>query len=161
MIKSVSAWVALFVAGVLLAAAIGYRALVYKPPHQAALPDSEYADQIPVPSDAGHSNNVPVDAAQADRSPVSSGPDGLHQDLLVMKEPYRNHILWLTIRDAGFKCDEVKASQLLGVETGAWRAHCGGISTYLVIIGEFGNVSVKPILYGDFGPGAILLDELR
>ncbi len=150
MIKSMSARVALFVAVALLASAVGYRTLVREQSRRAVLPDSELADQILVPSDEERSTNAAVGVSQADQSLATVGPNGLHQDLLAMPERYRNHILWMTLRDAGFKCDEVRSSQLLGAETGAWRAHCGGISTYSIVIDEFGSISVDPILYGDF-----------
>ena len=150
MIKSISARVALFVAVALLATAVGYRTLIRERPQRAVLPESGFADQILVPSDEMRSTDVAVGVSQADQSLATNGPNRLHQDLIAMSEPKRNHLLWMILGDAGFKCDEVRSSQLLGAD--AWRAECGGISTYSIVIGEFNSISINPIPYGDFNP---------
>ena len=150
MIKGRSTRFAIFLAVALLATSVGYRVFVLEQSQHEVRPDSDLADQNLVPSDEDHSKSAEVNASQANRSPASVGPNGLHQKLLAMPEPYRNQILLMTLRDAGFKCDEVMTSQLLGIETGAWHAHCGGTLLYRITIGDFGRVSVDLIPHGGF-----------
>ena len=133
MSKSMSLRVALPVVVALLAIAVGYRAPVHQQSRRVVPSESDFANQILVRSDEERSTSPPGDTTQADRSPVSVGPDGLHQELMAMGQPHRNHVFWLTIRDAGFKCDEVTNSLLFGAETGAWHVDCGDAVIYYII----------------------------
>ncbi len=152
MSKSMFSRVALLVVLALLATTFGYRASVRQQSQRVVPPESDLADQIFVRSDEERSTSPPVDASQADRSPASVGPDGLHQELMAMGEPYRDHVFWLTLRDAGFKCDEVRSSLLLGTENGAWHADCGEALIYYIVISEYGSISVDTIPYRDAKP---------
>lgn len=69
--------------------------------------------------------------------------------LLGTTDENRNHIMWRTILDAGFECEAVRTSRVVGDDGSSWRVNCGNAQTYWVDVDEFGRLSVAPMPYGD------------
>ncbi|MGH8222640.1 MAG: hypothetical protein ACREQZ_06675 [Woeseiaceae bacterium] len=150
MIKSMSMWVISLVALALLLTQVGYRLLESEQAHRVVRSDINTSKQVHNSSDEADAASAADDAGQAGRSQASDSQSALHQRLLLMSEPERNQIFYLIIRDTGAQCLEVKSSQYLIAESGAWHAHCGEAQTYSIVIDAFGSTSVYPIPYGDF-----------
>jgi hypothetical protein len=159
MIKSTSMWVISLVAVALLATQV-YRLLEREQSHGAVPSDSNLAEQVLVPSDEDHAADAANGAEQTGRSQAIATRSDLHQRLLAMSEPERNHIFYLIDRDVGAKCIEVQSSQYLIAESGTWHAHCGGTQSYSIVIDDFESIAVYPIPYGDFNRPMDVL-ELR
>jgi hypothetical protein len=157
--KNKSARFVFTVAMAFLAVMVGYQAFVREEPQRFVTPDSEAAKEIVVPAEMPPTTSTERDDSRVDRSSASVGPDGLRRELLEMLEAPRNHIFWLTIRDAGFQCDEVESSQPLGGDAMAWRARCGGALVYWVNVDDLGGISADPALYRDgVGPLAVPIE---
>jgi hypothetical protein len=159
--KNKSAQFAFAGAMAFLAVMVGYQAFVGERPQRFVTPDSDAAKEIVVPSERRPTTSTERDDSHVDRSSVRVGPDGLRRELLEMPETPRDHIFWLTIRDAGFQCDEVESSQPIGGDGIAWRARCGGALVYWVHVDDLGSISVDPALYRDgVGPIAVPIERM-
>lgn len=142
----------LVVAVALLAIAVGYSSLLRERSQRVDVPDAELASEVSKSLDEERFTSVEAGNSEVNLSQEPVGPGGLHQELMVMPERDRNNLFRLAIRDAGFQCDDVTSSQFLSTETGVWQADCGAMSTYSLLIHEFGGISISPIPYGDFPP---------
>lgn len=153
MLKSASKWLIAGVGAVLLAA-VASEMLKYRQ-SQRALPSKNVAEQsfvIPAQGDAGARNY-----AEQPYPPQATGnPSGLHQRILRMTEPQRNHILYLIIRDTGSRCTEVVSSEHIIAESSVWHAYCANAQNYSVSIDSFGSTSVRSIPYEDVAPGILI-----
>jgi hypothetical protein len=147
-----STYTFLFVAALLLAIVVGYSSLLRERSRPTVPPDTRLATEVSESLDEERITSVAVGQSDVDQSSKPVGPGGLHKELQVMPKRDRNNLLRLVIRDAGFRCDDVKSSELLYSETGMWQADCGAMLSYSVQIREIGRISIHPIPYGDFSP---------
>ena len=145
-----SGWIFLVIAVALLSVLAAYQLAVREGARREITPDSELVESIPDTRSGDHITSAGVDAKHADQRQVASLRSGLHQRLLTMSEPHRNHILFMILRDAGAECAEVIGSQHLADDISTWHAHCGEIYTYSIVIDDLGSSTVYPIPYGDF-----------
>jgi hypothetical protein len=76
-------------------------------------------------------------------------PDRPRAAVTSMDVDQQKHVFWLTLRDAGYDCDEVLEAQMLGSDAMAWRASCGQALVYWIALDERGNLSAEPAAYGD------------
>jgi hypothetical protein len=160
--KKKSARFALIVTTAFLAVMVGYQAFVRDRPQRFLTPHSDAANEPAVPSERRPTTGIERDDSQVEQSSATAGPDGVRRELLNMSETPRNHIFWLTIRDAGFQCDEVESSQPLGADARAWRARCEGALVYWVNVDDLGAISADPAIYRDgIGPQAIPLERVQ
>lgn len=146
--KNVSARFAFTLAIAFLAVMVGYQAFVHDQAQQLVTPDSKVEEEIVAPSEMRSTASTARNTSRTDRSAASAGPVDFRRELLGMSEAHRNHIFWLTLRDAGFQCDELESSQLLGGDARAWRAYCGGALVYWVNVDDLGDISVELAPYG-------------
>ena len=154
--KSTSKWL-IAVSGAVLLIAVASQMLKHQQ-SQRAVPPKKLAEQpfvIPAKGDASARNH----AEQPYPSQATASPSGLHQRILAMTEPQRNHILYLIIRDTGSKCTEVMSSEHIIAESAVWHAYCADAQNYSISIDSFGSTSVRSIPYEDVAPG-ILIEPL-
>lgn len=145
-----SVWIFSVIAVALLGILAAYQLSVREGSHRESTPDSELVESIPDARSDGRITSAGVDAIHAGQRQAASSRSGLHQRLLTMSEPHRNHLLFMILRDAGAECAEVIGSQHLADDISTWHAHCGEILTYSIVIDDLGSTTVYPILYGDF-----------
>lgn len=141
---------ALIVTAMILAAVVGYRTISGKQTQEPLLPVSAQVGQFAESVNESRIANEPADDSRTEQAHPTGGPNDLHQDLVTMSEPVRNHLLWRILGDAGFRCAEVRNSHLLGAD--AWRADCGPAVAYSIVIDEYNDISINPSPYGDFIP---------
>lgn len=160
MIRKLPIWLISLAVVALVVTLVAYRLFSRDHSRQQAA-DAPITEQVFDSSDEAGVTNAAHDRTQAPRSqPVAVGSD-LHQRLLAMREPQRNQVLYLIIRDSGATCSEVMSSQNVIAESGVWHAHCEKIHNYSVVIDDLGSISVDPIKYEDFTPYRDLVEPFR
>ena len=153
MLKSTSKWL-VAVVGLALLVAVAPQMLKHQQ-SQRAVPSRNLAAQpfvVPAEGDASSRH----DAEQPHPPQAAGNPSGLHQRILAMTEPQRNHILYLIIRDTGSKCTEVMSSEQIIANSSVWHAYCADAQNYSISIDSFGSTSVRSIPYEDVAPGMFI-----
>lgn len=78
-------------------------------------------------------------------APSPQGPSDIQQRIARLEEPQRNAVFIRAIRDAGFDCQQVTASQPqpdASASGQVWTARCSGGAAYAVVIGRDGTAQV-------------------
>lgn len=117
-------------------------------------------DEIVQPSDSTRFEpptqaRISLPETAAERRQVESPeprPGSMQMTLLDTTNQNRALIVSSTIRDAGYECDEVRSSLPVDREGFNWRVNCGDTLTYWIEIDEFGQLSARPMPYGDVEP---------
>lgn len=92
---------------------------------------------------------LPLALAACDSQPATppapQAPSEFQNQVAALDAPQRNAVFIRAIRDAGYDCQQVTASQSQPVAAGGqplWQATCSGGATYGVQIGRDGTATV-------------------
>jgi hypothetical protein len=118
-------------------------------------------DEVPQPADA---TLLDLQDQAPTRSPTEIEPALVHDEspdprpgsmqvtLLDTTDQNRALIVGSTIRDNGYECDEIRSALPVDRDGFNWRVNCGDARTYWIEIDEFGQLSARPMPYGDVEP---------
>jgi hypothetical protein len=79
-------------------------------------------------------------------------PGSMQVTLLDTTDRNRALIVGSTVRDAGYECDEIRSALPVDRDGFNWRVNCGDAQTYWIEVDEFGQLSARPMPYGDVEP---------
>jgi hypothetical protein len=89
--------------------------------------------------------SVGVEAPTGDRNNGQSSGSGDTARLREMSQSFRNSTFLITVRDAGFYCDDVVAAHESG--DGIWIARCTDAREYKIAAPPTDKLSVEPIYF--------------
>lgn len=91
----------------------------------------------------------PIPGIQVDRAADAPRPGSMQENLLNTTDADRNQLFRRAIADVGFVCSDVKDASAVGSSGSAWRTDCGDTNLYFIEVGEYGRLSIVPMLFND------------